>query len=279
MKLEIMGFSQQGLMDLGLDNTDAVLLRWFVDYQGTQRMKAVPNPEDGKVYFWVNFRKLCEDLPIITQSDRWMARRFDKLVSAGVLAKYSAVGPMGKFSAFRIGDGDQYMTLVEAMSVNTAAMSVKSNMADVNSDLAMSPASDMQSNLNRLPSNNNTVDSQQGDKPACAPERARNNSAPVEEFLGEDKELRDTFKAFVEMRLKQRKPMTDYAKTLLVKRLRTLATDRQGWIAILNQSIENSWQSVYPLHNDRNSSGSSRPARTPVSNAAHEGLQGGEITW
>lgn len=279
MKLEIMGFSQQGLMDLGLDNTDAVLLRWFVDYQGTQRMKAVPNPEDGKVYFWVNFRKLCEDLPIITQSDRWMARRFDKLVSAGVLAKYSAVGPIGKFSAFRIGDGDQYMTLVEAMSVNTAAMSVKSNMADTNSDLAMSPASDMQSNLNRLPSNNNTGDSPQGDKPACAPACAREKTGSVEEFLGDDRELRDTFRAFIEMRVKQRKPLTDYAKALLVKRLRTLATDRQGWIAILNQSIENSWQSVYPLHSDRGGSGSGKPARTQISNAAHDGLQGGEIVW
>ena len=95
-----------------------------------------------------------------------MARRFDKLVASGVLAKYSAVGPMGKFSAFRIADGDQYMSLVEAMSV-------KSDMGDVKSDMAMSPTTDMQSNLNRLPSNNNTGDSQQGDKPACAGAHAR----------------------------------------------------------------------------------------------------------
>ena len=272
MKLEIMGFSQQGLMDLGLDNDDAVLLRWFIDYQGTKRMKTIPNPEDGKIYFWVNYKKLCEDLPIITQSDRWMARRFDKLVASGVLAKYSSTGPTGKVSAFRIADGDQYMSLVEAMSV-------KSDMGDVNSDMAMSPTTDMQSNLNRLPSNNNTGDSQQGDKPACAPVRTMDNQkSDIEEFLGDDKELRDTFKAFIEMRVKQRKPMTDYAKTLLVKKLRGLAEDRQGWIAILNQSIENSWQSVYPIHsNDRNNTG--KPVRTPVSNAAFDGQQGGEMVW
>jgi len=277
MKLEIMGFSQQGLMNLGLDNNDALLLRWFIDYQGTQRMKAIPNPEDGKVYFWVNFKKLCEDLPIITGSDRYMARRFDRLVSAGVLEKYSSIGPMGKYSGFRIADGDQYMSLIDAMSPTDETMSPESDMADANGSLAKSPAGDMQSNINNLPRDINTGDSQQGDKPACAPACAREKTGSVEEFLGEDKELRDTFRAFIEMRVKQRKPLTDYAKTLLVKRLRTLATDRQGWIAILNQSIENSWQSVYPLHSDRNGSG--RSARTPVSNAAHDGLQGGEITW
>jgi hypothetical protein len=105
-----------------------------------------------------------------------------------------------------------------------------------------------------------------------------NQKSDIEEFLGDDKELRDTFKAFIEMRVKQRKPMTDYAKTLLVKKLRVLAKDRQGWIAILNQSIENSWQSVYPIHSyDRNNTG--KPVRTPVSNAAFDGQQGGEITW
>lgn len=278
MKLEIMGFSQQGLMDLGLDNDDAVLLRWFIDYQGTKRMKTIPNPEDGKVYFWVNFRKLCEDLPIITQSDRWMARRFDKLVSAGVLAKYSSVGPLGKFSAFRIGDGDQYMSLVEAMSLNTAAMSVKSDMGDVNSDRAMSPASDMQSNLNRLPSNNYTGDSQQGDKPACAGAHARAaEKTDIEEFLSGNKDLKAAFEAFKDMRRRIRKPMTDYAQSLLINRLKKLSSDSNDQIAILNQSIENSWQSVYPIHsNDRNNTG--KTVRTPVSNDAFEG-QGGEYVW
>lgn len=272
MKLEIMGFSQQGLMDLGLDNDDAVLLRWFIDYQGTKRMKTVPNPEDGKIYFWVNYKKLCEDLPIITQSDRWMARRFDKLVASGVLAKYSAVGPMGKFSAFRIGDGDEYMSLIEAMSV-------KSDMDDVNSDLAMSPATDMQSNLNRLPSNNNTGDSQQGDKPACAGAHARAaEKTDIEEFLSGNKDLKAAFEAFKDMRRRIRKPMTDYAQSLLINRLKKLSSDSNDQIAILNQSIENSWQSIYPLHQEGQKT-SGKPVRTPVNNAAFENQQGGELVW
>ena len=283
MKLEIMGFSQQGLMNLGLDNTDAVLLRWFVDYQGTQRMKAVPNPEDGKVYFWVNYKKLCEDLPIITQSDRWMARRFDKLVSTGVLAKYSAVGPMGKFSAFRIGDGDQYMTLVEAMSVNTAAMSVKSNMADVNSDLAMSPASDMQSKLNRLPSNNNTVDSQLEDN--YCPELSQNETpgqSPAQSPAVIKMPLTGSA-VYLISQSQVDKWSGLYPAVDVMQELRKMVgwceghpTQKKTGRGVLR--FINSWLAKEQDRGGRKTTVSGS-MRTPVSNAAHEGLQGGEITW
>jgi len=168
MKLEIMGFSQQGLLALGLDIEDAVLLRWFIDYQGTQRMKAVPNPDDGKMYFWVSFIKVCEDLPMITRSDRYMSRKFDKLVAVGVLEKYSTIGPKGKISSFRISDGDQYLSLITSMSVKGDMAALKSDMAVQNGDMALSPNGDMQSNLNNLPSNNNTVDNQLKDKEVCS---------------------------------------------------------------------------------------------------------------
>jgi hypothetical protein len=283
MKLEIMGFSQQGLMDLGLDNTDAVLLRWFIDYQGSQRMKAVPNPEDGKVYFWVNFRKLCEDLPIITQSDRWMARRFDKLVSAGVLAKYSSVGPLGKFSAFRIGDGDQYMSLVEAMSLNTAAMSVKSDMGDVNSDRAMSPASDMQSNLNRLPSNNNTGDSQLEDNSCPEPsETEASGKSPAQASAVIQMPL--TGSAVYPITQSQIDKWSDlYPAVNVMQELRKMVGWCEGHPAQKKTErgilrFINSWLA---REQDR---GGKKPfalssGRTPVSNVAHEGLQGGEIGW
>ena len=71
----------------------------------------------------------------------------------------------------------------------------------------------------------------------------------------EDEELDAVFRDFMEMRKKIRKPMTDRAITLLKNKLKGLATvngafDRELAIAILNQSILNSWQSVFPLKED-----------------------------
>lgn len=72
----------------------------------------------------------------------------------------------------------------------------------------------------------------------------------------EDEELSNVFGDFMEMRKKIRKPMTDRAITLLKNKLEGLATvngvfDRNLAIAILNQSIMNSWQSVFPLREEK----------------------------
>ena len=65
-------------------------------------------------------------------------------------------------------------------------------------------------------------------------------------------ELAEALKAFAEHRKKLRKPMTDYAKKLLLGKLSKLAKTEQEQIAILNQSIENGWQGVFPLDRGNN---------------------------
>lgn len=52
---------------------------------------------------------------------------------------------------------------------------------------------------------------------------------------------------FIEFRKKIKKPMTDRAIQLLHIELNKLASDDETKIAIINQSIVNSWQGVFPL--------------------------------
>ena len=63
--------------------------------------------------------------------------------------------------------------------------------------------------------------------------------------------LAEALAAFAEHRKKLKKPMTDYAKKLLINKLQKLAKTEQEQIAILNQSIENGWQGVFPLGGER----------------------------
>jgi hypothetical protein len=71
------------------------------------------------------------------------------------------------------------------------------------------------------------------------------------EPIGSLSELEKTLESFFEMRRKIKKPATPYAKTLILKELEKLAlNDDSLKIAILNQSIRNSWQDVYPLKTD-----------------------------
>lgn len=68
-------------------------------------------------------------------------------------------------------------------------------------------------------------------------------------YCSEDKELLAAFIAFEDMRNKIKKPMTDRAKQMLIKELNKITNDRSIQTAILNQSVLNCWQSVYPLKN------------------------------
>lgn len=65
-----------------------------------------------------------------------------------------------------------------------------------------------------------------------------------------DKTLRD----FEDMRKRIKKPLSDRAKELLLKKLQDLSTNPDTQIEILEQSIFNSWQSVFPLKQNNNQS-------------------------
>ena len=56
-----------------------------------------------------------------------------------------------------------------------------------------------------------------------------------------------TWKDFKDMRKKKNKPMTLRAEELIINELNKLTNDEKTQIAILNQSIMNSWQGVFPL--------------------------------
>ena len=63
--------------------------------------------------------------------------------------------------------------------------------------------------------------------------------------LSED--LKDAVREFLKMRKLIRKPMTDRGLKILLTKLNGLASDEQTQKAILEQSIEAGWTSVYPL--------------------------------
>ena len=88
----------------------------------------------------------------------------------------------------------------------------------------------------------------------------KSNTKDIYEGLPEN--LRETLGEFEEMRKSIKKPMTDAARKRLIRELQKLAgEDVQKMIAILDQSILNSWAGVYPLkdNNKGKSQGSGNP--------------------
>lgn len=66
-----------------------------------------------------------------------------------------------------------------------------------------------------------------------------------------DSDLIRTVDDFIDMRKKIRKPLTERGLQLMLKRLAKLSTDKDTQIRILEQSIMNNWQGVFPLKEER----------------------------
>lgn len=71
----------------------------------------------------------------------------------------------------------------------------------------------------------------------------------INEFT-RNKLLIETIIDFMKMRDEIKKPMTDRALQLMLRKLRNLSLDEQIQIKILENSIENCWQGIFPLRDD-----------------------------
>jgi len=71
----------------------------------------------------------------------------------------------------------------------------------------------------------------------------------------------EAWEAFLAMRVKIKKPATDYAQRLLVKKLAQFVADGHDPLVVLERSITNGWQDLYaPQGAQRQQSSSAAPA-------------------
>ena len=62
-----------------------------------------------------------------------------------------------------------------------------------------------------------------------------------------DEQLKNTIYEFIEMRKSIRKPITTKGLELIIKKLYQLSTNVDEQIEIINNSIMNNWQGIFPL--------------------------------
>lgn len=80
----------------------------------------------------------------------------------------------------------------------------------------------------------------------------------------------EAWSAFVEMRKSIRKPLTDYAKKLALNRLEQLRNSGSNPEEVLNQSILNDWQGLFPVKGSHNGTPQSSGWEEPDEAACEE---------
>lgn len=108
MKFTFMGFSQAKALEMGLDDKDLSILRYFIDFKdsGAMTIKII----DDKPYYWLKYETLLSELPILgIKSKIALRRRLKTLVDTGVL-EFKLIKKGGTFSFY--GIGNKYKELI-----------------------------------------------------------------------------------------------------------------------------------------------------------------------
>lgn len=87
MKYTIMGFQQSELIKHRLDTVDATILRYIVDFFATGKMYHRMD-DDGRIFFWVSYQSVIDELPILgISSAQVLGRRFKRWEDIGLVTK------------------------------------------------------------------------------------------------------------------------------------------------------------------------------------------------
>lgn len=116
MKYTIMGFSQKQAIKYNLDLTDLTILRWFVDFRGTNGM--AEEIYKNKVYYWIDYKSLLNDIPIIGITSKIvLRRRLKNMVDNGILIHYTKK-KNGVYSFYNLGKNYKDLVSVDNSNEN-----------------------------------------------------------------------------------------------------------------------------------------------------------------
>ncbi len=104
MRFSVFAYSQEKLLEYGLDVTDALILDWFANFFiGKMEKRIFKDSSDSpKIFGWVKISKIMEDLPVIgITSEKGIRRRFDAFVEKGLMQRETVITQGGKRSYYR----------------------------------------------------------------------------------------------------------------------------------------------------------------------------------
>lgn len=107
MKFTHLGFSQRVAIDIGLDDKDLAILRWFIDFKDSN--KITKKVFDGEIFYWVKYEAVIEEYPIFKFKKDTVYRRLKAMADKGIL-KHRTLKQGGVWSFYTVGD--RYIELI-----------------------------------------------------------------------------------------------------------------------------------------------------------------------
>lgn len=105
---------------------------------------------------------------------------------------------------------------------------------------------------------NNTINNTSDNKKERKKEKKQTNYDSIINESIQDESVKQEIYEFIKMRKMMKKPLTDRALRLLISKLKKLSSDPVDQVQILDNSIMNNWQGIFPLKSNngyRNNNG------------------------
>lgn len=196
---------------------------------------------NSKGYCWASNKYFADLYNVTTQAvSKWISH----------LKEY---GYIDISLTYKSGTKEIENRIIKIVSTNDSEVSTNDLEVSTN-DLGVS-TNDSEGYQQKIKDNNTVINNTSNKKKVS---KSESYDDLIESYTDDD-DLRQSLKAFIQMRKLIKKPLTNYALKLILNKLDKMSTDSKTKTAIVNQSVEHSWQGVFPLKDsDRNTNNQSK---------------------
>ena len=264
MKYNISGFDQTAMIELGLNADDLNISRWFIDFKDSGKMLKEYFIEENCFYYWINYNGLIEAFPYLfvnCNTEETKKKKLQRLLNGNIskiLKKKLIKNKKGTYTFFALNEINyQKLLRVKHESCEEeynagAEIPTGTNYSGAN-DTTGTNHSGAHWNESFQPKdssiNNSSINNNKKEK-----EKKKTKKEPTQTEIDEvisaytsNEELKATLIEFVKFRKSIKRVMTTRALELLLKKLDKLSNDDNTKIEILNESIMNGWNGIFPL--------------------------------
>ena len=262
MKYNISGFDQTAMIELGLSADDLNILRWFIDFKDSGKMIKEYFIEENCFYYWINYNGLIEAFPYLfvnCNTEETKKKKLQRLLNGNIskiLKKKLIKNKKGTYTFFALNE----VNYQKLLKINHESCEEQYNAgAEVPTGTTYTGANDTtgtnHSSVHRNESfhpkdssiNNSSININKKEKKKIKKEPTQTEIDEVINAYTSNEELKATLIEFVKFRKSIKRVMTTRALELLIKKLDKLSNNDNTKIEILNESIMNGWNGIFPL--------------------------------
>lgn len=120
VRKEIRGNEKE--VELKLDLNDLLILKQIADFPNRKKITKVI--VDEKIFFWISYKEIINELPILGIGKQALSDRLDKMVRLGVLEReIKSMPPYANMTLFRIGDNYEQLKYKDECSNDDSIVS------------------------------------------------------------------------------------------------------------------------------------------------------------